>query len=244
MTYPLRHIDDEWHRLIPSRFPPVDVYERFGTPELRAMAKEVEDKTNPRLRAKAWLLGKAPYLGETSPRLQNWNHAPFAYRNPEGSTFLNAGYGVLEVMRGERAALAWSLQRREVFLERTREPPIGLDMRLLVTGICGDFADLTNASIDMDETERWKLGDQLLKDGASGVLFHRPEQLEALALAIFDNRVLGRSIQSSHYRFVWDGSSIASVYDFTDGKEIQREELLAPTGTQHGDTLCPAGDSA
>lgn len=230
MTSPLRHIDEDWHRLIPSRFPPVDLYERFGVPELSAVAKEVEDKTNPRLRVKAWLLGKTPDLEESSARLQNWNHAPFAYRNPEGSMFLNAGYGVMEVMRGARAALTWSLRRREVFLARTQEPPLGLDMRLLITGVRGDFVDLTAAPIDTSQARRWELGDRLYREGAKGILFHPPEQPQLLALAIFDNRVLGRSIQGAHYRFVWDGTRVTKVYDFTDGKEIAREDL------------CPAGE--
>ena len=137
-------------------------------------------------------------------------------------------------MRGEREALAWSVCRRELFLSRTREPAMGLDMRLLVTTVCGDFVDLTDVSVDTDETERRKIGDQLFKEGAKGVLFHRPEQPDALGLAVFDNRVLGRSVQSSHYRFVWDGSRIASVYDFTNGEEIFREELLLTSGVQRG----------
>lgn len=227
MTYPLRRIDGEWHRLIPSRFPPVDVYERFGSAELNAIAKKVEDKTNPRLRAKAWLLGRTPDLGESSPRLQNWNHAPFAYRNPEGSTFLNAGYGVLEVVLGERAALAWALRRREVFLARTQESPMGLDMRLLITGVHGDFVDMSDVSIDVRQAQRWDLGDRLYKDDAKGVIFHPPEQSQVMALAVFDNRVLGRSVQGAHYRFVWDGHRVSKVYDFSDGREILREEILA-----------------
>ncbi len=233
MTYPIRHIDDEWHRLIPSRFPPVDVYDRFGSAELKTIAKEVEDKTNPRLRAKAWLLGKASDLGESSPRLQNWNHAPFAYRNPEGSTFLNASYGVLEVVLGERAGLAWALHRREAFLGRTQEPPMDLDMRLLVTRVHGDFVDLIEERIDVSQAQRWNLGERLYKDNSKGILFHPPEQSWVTALAIFDNRVLGRTVQGAHYRFVWDGQRVSKVYDFTDGREMLRDELLAEFEGEH-----------
>lgn len=227
MTYSTRRIDEEWHRLIPSRFPPVEVYETLGSPELGAIAKELEDKTNPRLQAKAWLLDKTANLTDSSPRLQNWNHAPFAYRNPEGSTFLNSAYGVLEVVRGVRPALAWALRRREVFLERTEEPPIDLDMRLLVTRIQGDFFDLTHLPIDEERDRRWALGRELYEGGAKGALFFRPEQPQTLALAVFDNSVLGRTVQSSHYRFLWDGKVIRKIYDFMDGQEILREELLA-----------------
>jgi hypothetical protein len=53
-----------------------------------------------------------------------------------------------------------------------------------------------------------------------------------LALAIFDNRVLGRSVQGTHYRFVWDGTRVSKIYEFSDGREILREELLAEYESQ------------
>jgi hypothetical protein len=223
----LRHIRGNWHRLIPSRFPPVDVYERLGGPELRAVAKALEDKTNPRLRAKARLLGQTPQLQETSPTLQNWNHAPFSYRDPEGSTFLPPAYGVLEMVRGEREALGWALLRRERFLDRTREPAMGLDMRLLVTPVSGEFVDLTESPLVEDQDQRWKEGVKFYEAGAKGVLFRRPELPQALTLAVFDNSVLGRAVQSAHYRFVWDGKVITRIYDFSDGEEYLREALLS-----------------
>ena len=37
-------------------------------------------------------------------------------------------------------------------------------------------------------------------------------------------------MQQTHYRFVWDGTVIKSVYDFGSGKEIKREDLL-PAGS-------------
>jgi hypothetical protein len=226
LTHRLHHIDEVWHRLIPSRFPPIDVYARLGSEALGSAAKDIEDKTNPRLRAKVWLLDKSPSLGATSARLQNWNHAPFAYRDPEGSTFLNSGYGVLEVVSGVRPALAWALRRREAFLERTREAPMGLDMRLLCTPVKGDFVDLSDVAFEEDQERRWPLGEELYKQDAKGVLFRRPQMPGARALAVFDNRVLGTAVQGAHYRFTWDGTVISKIYDFTDGAEINRDDLL------------------
>lgn len=227
MSYRTRHIDEEWHRLIPSRFPPVEVYERLGPPTLGVIAKDLENKSNPRLQSKAWLLGKTAELSESSPRLQNWNHAPFAYRNPEGSTFLNSGYGVLEVTSGVRPALGLAVRRREVFLSRTGEPAMHLDMRLLVTRAQGEFVDLTDTPFDEDQDRRWTLGTELYEAGAKGVLFRRPELPNSLSLAVFDNRVLGRAVQSTHYRFVWDSQIVRKIYDFSTGLEISREELMA-----------------
>jgi hypothetical protein len=228
---PQKHISGKWHRLIPSRFPPVDVYQRLGSMELAAVAKEIEDKTNPRLKAKSWMVGKAG-VTEASPRVQNWNHAPFAYRNPEGSTWLNPGYGALEMVDGERAALAWALRRREIFLARTQEPPMGLDMRMLVTPINGAFDDLRDRPASMTEKERWAVGDALYKQGSKGVIFTPTEHPRVRAITVFNAEVLGSSAQAAHYRFLWDGVAISTIYDFSDGTEVTRDELLVESGAR------------
>lgn len=228
MARRVKHLEGNWHRLIPSRFPPVDVFERLGSPELAARAKDLEMKSNPRLREKTILQATHPDIGEGSPQLQNWNHAPFAYANPEGSTFLHAGYRVLELVEGVRPALAFALWRREQFLERTQEPSLGLDMRLLITPVKGDFVDLSAEPFETDEAKRRAIGAELYDEGAQGVLFRRPEYRAVPALAVFDQAVLGRSVQSAHYRFAWDGKTIGKIYEFAnEGKEITRAELFA-----------------
>lgn len=225
MDFPHSHWNQDWYRLIPSRFPPVDVYERLA-PALRAAAAEIEVLTNPRLAAKSRLTGGAASVDENSPRLQNWNHAPFAYTNPEGSYLLGPVHGVMEAAGDEDAALAIAIRRRETFLSRTSEPPLDLDMRVLSTRIAGEFADLTAMALDMAQAARWEIGRQLLDAGASGAVFRRAERPVAQFIAVFDAALLERSLQRTHYRFVWDGTVIKSVYDFGSGWEIKREDLV------------------
>src|SRR3546814_19876174 len=84
--------------LIPSRFPPVPVYERIagGRDELFARVEEI---TNPRVRERDRLTqGLAP-VDQQQPRFKNWNHAPFVYPNPEGSRFFKANRTVTELAR-------------------------------------------------------------------------------------------------------------------------------------------------
>lgn len=209
----------------PVAVPPVDVYERLA-PALRAAAAEIEVLTNPRLAAKSRLTGGAASVDENSPRLQNWNHAPFAYTNPEGSYLLGPVHGVMEAAGDEDAALAIAIRRRETFLSRTSEPPLDLDMRVLSTRIAGEFADLTAMALDMAQAARWEIGRQLLDAGASGAVFRRAERPVAQFIAVFDAALLERSLQRTHYRFVWDGTVIKSVYDFGSGREIKREDLV------------------
>lgn len=230
MDWRLHALDGRWHRLIPSRFPPVDVYARLGSPELGAAAKEIESLTNPRLRSRDRLLGSSSGA-DKSAAFQNWNHAPFAYKNPEGSTFLSPLFGAVELMADVRPAIARAILQREKFLGRTRELPIDLDMRLLITGVQGSFADLRGEPFEHDREKRWAFGGTLRASGVAGVLFRHPDLPSADALAVLDPSVLRPSVQSAHYRFVWNGTQVSSVYDFSSGEEMRRQELLSDPAT-------------
>ncbi|MFN3725441.1 MAG: RES family NAD+ phosphorylase [Allosphingosinicella sp.] len=227
MAHRIRHISDRFYRLIPSRFPPVDLYERFGSPALVAGAQRLEGITNPRLASRQRIM-TGPQAGTVNPnRLQNWNHAPFAYRNPEGTYWLDPAYGALDLAADEETALAIAVQRREQFLRRTSEPAIDLDMRLLITPVEGDFVDFEEDEPAVEEIERRRLGRVLYEEGVSGILHRRSGLCNARFLSVFKGRVLGASVQATHYRFVWDGSSIRSVYDFGSEQKSTPDSILA-----------------
>jgi hypothetical protein len=48
-----------------------------------------------------------------------------------------------------------------------------------------------------------------------------------MSLAVFKGDVLERGVQAEHFRFVWDGVRIKSVYRFDRGETIKAEELQA-----------------
>ncbi len=226
MERPRRRVKADWHRLIPSRFPPVELYERLGGGDVQAAAKASEAITNPRL-ISATRRGAAADSVPASPMLQNWNHAPFAYKNPEGSHLLGSAFGVLELLEDKRDAIAYALLRRERFLAATSERSTTLDMRLLITPVDGLFDDLTGLDPGLDVDARRAIGRLLVEGRSSGALTRRPEVPGARFLSVFDGAVLGRTVQGTHYRFVWDGKRIRSVYDFgAVGEAIPREALL------------------
>ncbi len=226
MTRPTCEIDEDYHRLIPSRFPPVPRYERLGPAEIQAAAEALEVRTNPRLQEKERLAQGERPVGDTN-RLQNWNLAPFAYPNPEGTTFLNPAFKILELVKGIRPALAIAVQRREAFLSSSAEPPINIEMRTLIHPIKGKFVDLTSLPFESDQAARWRLGAEIYASEAQGILFLRPDFPEVRAVAVFDQAVLGRAIQSDHYRFVWDGETVRTIGNFSTGEVIDRDCLFA-----------------
>jgi hypothetical protein len=113
-----RNAVDEWqnvrwrgdgYRLIPSRFPPVAIYEDVVSADRLEALVAVENLTNPRLQSAERLMGLSLGLSPDSPRLQNWNHAPFAYSNPEGSRFFPPERPCLELCDSRQTGLAVSV---------------------------------------------------------------------------------------------------------------------------------------
>lgn len=226
--YPKRSFDQDCYQLIPSRFPTIEVYERLGDKELQNAAKALEARTNPRLTAINQLPSK-PTPGErAATQYQNWNHAPFAYKDPRGTFFLGPTHGCLELASDIKTALGIALLRREEFLSSTSEPAMGLDMRVFARRITGLYHDLTKLDPNLSKEERRKIGHMLHENGSPGVLFCRPDFGDHRFLAVFDGSLLPKAVQAAHYRFGWDGQKIKSIYDFSDGVEIVRGTLLAP----------------
>lgn len=223
--FPNCEVDGDFYLVIPSRFPPVPLYTRLGSADIQAAAEAVEAKTNPRLREEV-RLAKGPALGNEH-QLQNWNLAPFAYANPAGTTFLGPQYRVLEVVVSERGALARALLRREAFLASTGEPPVRVEMRLIKRSVKGRFADLSSAPPDPDLKARRELAADIYDSELKGILFACPELGGTRAVAVFDGAVLGRAIQSDHFRFDWNGSAITKIGNLSTHDVIERDDLFA-----------------
>ena len=223
---PIVEVDQEYYVLIPSRFPPIELYERIANdPEHDAAFKEVEALTNPRLREKARLVGGSG-PGETEPaHLQNWNHAPFTYPNPDGTRFFGPATAALELFDELQTALAVSVRKREAFLSSTNEVPMGLDMRVLVRRVTGRFADCRGRGVEPDREVRWRAGRALLEKQADGLLFRPEERPSATGNSILRGQALGRAIQGDHFRFAWDGERVKSLYAFRDGVVVLPESL-------------------
>lgn len=119
-----KDIEQPFFTLIPSRFPTIDVFARVANDRSHALA-EIESLTNPRLRERDRLMNGAQVVDGNGPLLQNWNHAPFTYPNPDGTRFFDADRPALELAADMQTALAISIRKREMFLSKTGEAPIG-----------------------------------------------------------------------------------------------------------------------
>lgn len=209
-------IDDTCYTLIPSRFPPIDLFERIANDDEGAAVARIETITNPRLRDRQRAL-QTEAVDVTAPRYQNWNHAPFTYRNPEGSRYFGPESAVLELADDLQTALAISVRKRETFLSRTDEARTNLDMRVLSRKVTGRFADLRHLDPNLDRDARIAVGRRIadITTPIDGLLYNPPERPSAKCFAILNAGALARAVQGDHFRFVWDGKCIRSLYSFS-----------------------------
>lgn len=216
-------------RLIPSRFPPVNVYEGLIANDRLEEVYAAESLTNPRLRSLGRLTSSGTADAAADPRLQNWNLAPFAYGDPDGTLFFDEMRPCLEVAAERQTALAMSVARRERFLAHTAVPATGLDMRMLRTPVRGRFWDLRTIAepvASLPEADRRAIGARM-PEGAQGILYRPAERAPGTALAIMTGDVLDRSVQTAHFRYVWDGGRISLLYAFNEERTRIEPEALA-----------------
>ena len=218
-------VDETLFTLIPSRFPTIDVFARVTNDRSDELAA-IESITNPRLRERDRLLNGAQEVDGNRPLLQNWNHAPFTYTNPAGSRFLGPEHPVLELASDMQTALAISLRKREAFLSCTSEAAIGLEMRQLSRRVKGRFADGRDWPSDLNREERLRRGQAIKEAGLDGLLYRPPERPTGFSACILKGEALPeRAIQRDHFKFLWDGSRVTTVYSFGSGTEYSPDEL-------------------
>lgn len=213
-------------RIIPSRNPPVDLYQRIAPREDWKAIIEVETLTNPRVRELREGLGLVRPEDLKGGATQNWIIAPFTYVNPEGSRFSDGTFGVNTQSKELATALVHSIRLRENFLSRTNEAPVKLDMRVLKTKVAGEFDDVSNRS-DLDDLAKSRaFGKARREAGSDGILYASDIRRGEHRLAALRPRVLSNAIQERHLTYSWNGRTIDGVYDFGEGKFIDLDALF------------------
>jgi hypothetical protein len=220
-NFPLRRVDwSDAFRLIPSRFPPVELYEPIAPKHEWDALKRIEALTNPRLREKA---GVGLLLPEDRGVDQNWLVAPFTYPDPEPSLYSDGSYGICVLAQSLHSALLISIRRREEFLKRTREPPTRLVMRVIKSPIRTSLHDLREMNVTVSARQ---LVQQLRRAKSYGFLLVGPKGgKDRLAIILRPTAFVPPAVQTEHYCFVWNGERIHQIFEFRGGEVIDPNDL-------------------
>ncbi len=146
--------------------------------------------------------------------------AAFTHLNPEGSRFSDGGFGVFYASAARETAIRETVFHREQFLARTREPPIQIQMRCYVTAIDRDLHDIRGGFPMIHDPDSYaesqRVGRKLREANSDGVVYDSVRHRGGQCAALFWPDCVQPCIQSTHFSYAWDGTSITSVVELTE----------------------------
>lgn len=133
------------YRVVPSRFPPVNVFEDLVDPELMEEVFYLEGLTNERLRQEAGDISLVPVEDRVSGTGATPVMAAFTHIGNE-SRFSDGSFGVYYAASSIETAIEETRYHRTVFLRYTHEEPGEIDMRVYVGEILQPFHDIRDSA--------------------------------------------------------------------------------------------------
>jgi len=208
------------YRLVPSRFPPIQLFERVTDPADLDAVIAIENLTNNRLRDE---IGDIQLVAQED-RISGPGSSPvmaaFTHVNPEGGRFTDGTYGAYYAARDLETAVRESAHHRQIFLGRTKEVPGEIDMRCYLATLNADLVDICGLQIvrpELYDRESYARSQpfarELRAQGAMGIAWDSVRNPGGDCAAAFKPRALQPAIQGPHLSFVWDGERIAHYYE-------------------------------
>lgn len=221
MTIPLTRI--EWKpcwRIIPSRFPPINLFERVVAPDDLEAIFKLEALTNPRLRDEVGDISLVPPEDRISGPGTSPIMAAFTHLNPEGSRFTDGTFGVFYAAYSLETAIAETKFHQVQFMRATAQAQAQLDMRVYIVDLDSDLHDLRGGKSTYPlvyHKDNYAAGQHLAKtlrdEGSNGTAYDSVRADEGQCVAVFRPRLLSNCRQERHLCYVWNGHDITQVYE-------------------------------
>lgn len=213
--------DGEWYRMIPSRFPPIDLFEElYDSHEEMEVAAYIEGLTSPRQQQALDNLRRVPASEWRMGPGASVIMAPFVYLSKE-TRFSDGTFGVYYAAHSQETAIAETSYHRARFLAATDQPSQEATMRVYSGHIGGRVADLRS---DKYQNLLGKGGTyeasqsfarRLKESDIPGVLYPSVRHETGLCIGIFKPSLVAAPTQRMHLRYVYNGNTkqITHVYE-------------------------------
>jgi hypothetical protein len=219
-TPPVRRV--RWsrtHRIVASRFPPIQLFERIADPHEWEALAELESLTNDRVRQEIGDISVVPPDERVSGPGASWVMAPFTHLG-RPSRFSDGSFGVYYCGREQTTAIRETLFHMGRFYAATSEQALDVDMRVLIGRIDAPLHDIRGGA------PRWRslhdpddygpgqaLGRRLRDAGANGIVYDSVRAPGGQCLAALRPRVVTPPVQGPHLTYHWDGARMDRYFD-------------------------------
>ena len=220
MNIAIRHITwmPAW-RIIPSRFPPIDLFERVTDAADLDAVLALESLTNDRVQAEVGRLDLIPPEDRLAGPGTSAIMAAFTHLNPDGSRFSDGNYGVYYAGNTLETSIAETRYHREQFMLATDQPPMELDMRVYLTDLDAQLHDIRGLRDALpaiyaadDYSASQALGRRLRDQNSWGIAYDSVRHGGGECVGVFRPPALRNCRQERHLCYVWDGKRINTIY--------------------------------
>lgn len=201
------------HRVINSRYPPVDVFERIADPADWEALYAVEAMTNPRARQEWGEISLVPVHERVAGPGASFVMGAYTHVG-RPSRFTDGSYGVYYAARNLETAIRETAFHFGRFLAATEEP-LGtlLELRVLVSRhIDRPFHDLRGGYPRFHDPDDYgppqRLAAELRAKGSNGVAYDSVRHPGGQCLAVFRPKAIPLPTQGPHLRYHFDGQRI------------------------------------
>ena len=210
------------HRLIPSRFPPISLFERIADPADWEALNELEGMTNPRLRDQAGSISLVPKSRRVHGPGASIVMAPFTHASKDRPTrFSDGTYGIYYAANRLETSLHEVTFHMEKFHRNTDDPPTRNEYRCYEGKVDKTFHVITRKkwpkilSPDLNTYPEAQAFGKLLRDsGSNGIVYPSMRYKPGKCLAAFWPDVVTIPVQTKHIALNWDGTKINSWFDY------------------------------
>jgi len=214
------------YRIIPSRIPPIELFETLVAPDELAIAYAIESLTNDRLRAAAGDLYRVPKEDWVTGPNASVVMAAFTHIG-RPSRFTDGSFGVYYAALDTDTAIAETVFHAERFLRETAEPPIELERRCYVGKVLQPlddlrgprFTHLRNPDLATYPTAQ-AFAAERRSAGSWGLNYPSARHAGGECIAAFRTRAVSLPVQGPHYRYHWNGTRIDRVLTVSEVREL------------------------
>jgi hypothetical protein len=212
-------------RIIASRYPPVDLFERVSSdPGVWDALMAAEILVNPRIRDEIGEIHLVLPRDRVSGPGASYVMAAFTHLNPKGSRFSDGSYGVYYAGREFETALRETAYHFGHIAADSRDGARYEDMRVLVSRIDARFHDLETLPgatqvrlLDPDSyAASQPFGAWLREAGSNGLVHPSVRHRGGRCVAAFRPKTVGVPVQTKHLKYHYDGQRVVRYFDYEE----------------------------
>jgi hypothetical protein len=211
-------------RLVPSRYPPIPLFERIAPPKDWDALVKLESLTNKRLRDEVGNIQLVPPDKRISGPGASVVMAPFTHCSPARPTrFSDGTFGVYYAGRKFETALLEVSFHMTRFHAATNDPPLREQYRAYKGSINKILHDVRGFGFGhlLDPATTYKASQtfaaMLRRSGSNGIVYPSVRHRKGECIAAFWPVVVTIPVQERHIELKWDGHSITEWFDGAAG---------------------------